>query len=50
MRDLIYLLVLFGFFAVAVGVLRLCEAIIGPDEITPVGADVTAPTELVDAP
>jgi hypothetical protein len=32
MRDVIYLLVLVGFFVVAAGVVRLCESVIGPDD------------------
>lgn len=31
MSDLIYLAVIVGFFAVAFGLLRACEHIIGPD-------------------
>lgn len=31
MSDLIYLAIIVGFFAAAVGLLRACEAIIGPD-------------------
>ena len=35
MSDLIYLAVVVGFFAVAFGLLRACEHIIGPDTTTP---------------
>jgi hypothetical protein len=31
MSDLIYLAVIVGFFALAVGLVRACEHIIGPD-------------------
>lgn len=34
MSDLIYLAVIVGFFAVAFGLLRACEHIIGPDTTT----------------
>lgn len=40
MSDLIYLAVIVGFFAVAVGLLRACEHIIGPD---PVSSTTEAP-------
>lgn len=32
MSDLIYLAVIVGFFALAVGLVRACEHIIGPDQ------------------
>ncbi len=34
MSDLIYLAIIVGFFAAAVGLLRACERIIGPDAPT----------------
>lgn len=34
MSDLIYLAVIVGFFALAVGLLRACEHIVGPDPVT----------------
>ena len=33
MSDLIYLLVIVGFFALAAGLVRACEHIIGPDPV-----------------
>ena len=33
MSDLIFLAVIVGFFALAVGLLRACEHIIGPDPV-----------------
>jgi len=34
MSDLIFLAIIVGFFAVAFGLLRACERIIGPDPVT----------------
>ena len=34
MSDLIFLAIVVAFFAVAVGLMRACESIIGPDEPT----------------
>ena len=34
MSDLIFLATIVGFFAVAFGLLRACERIIGPDPVT----------------
>lgn len=45
MSDLIFLAVIAGFFALAVGLLRACEHIIGPD---PVPAASTASSSAVD--
>jgi hypothetical protein len=49
MRDLIFLLVFAAFFAIAVGVLRLCERIIGPDDAATDGSETAPAAELVDA-
>ena len=38
MSDVIFLLVVVGFFALAVGLLRACERIIGPDAPVSVAA------------
>lgn len=35
MSDLIYLAIIVGFFAVAFGLVRACEHIIGPDIASP---------------
>ena len=45
MRDVIYLLVMIGFFAVAAGLVGLCERVIGHDEPT-----TTTPSVTVGAP
>lgn len=47
MSDLIFLATIVGFFAVAFGLLRACERIIGPDPV----ASGAAPSEadLVEA-
>ena len=42
MSDLIYLAVVVGFFAVAFGLLRACEHIIGPDTTAPAADTSTA--------
>lgn len=42
MSDLIYLAVVVGFFAVAFGLLRACEHIIGPDTTAPAADTPTA--------
>ena len=44
MSDLIFLAVIVGFFALAVGLLRACEHIIGPD---PVPAASTTSSRVV---
>lgn len=41
MSDLIYLAVIVGFFALAFGLLRACEHIIGPD--APASSSTSAP-------
>lgn len=51
MSDLIFLAVIAGFFAAAVGLLRACEHIIGPDPVptsteTPPAAASDAPVEV----
>lgn len=48
MSDLIYLAVIVGFFALAFGLLRACERIIGPDApatTSPGAAAPAAPSE-----
>ena len=42
MSDLIYLAVIVGFFALAFGLLRACERIIGPDTTRPSAAEAPA--------
>ena len=49
MSDVIYLLVLIGFFALAAGVVRLCESVIGPDDPSPDGTTTAANTAETDA-
>ena len=44
MSDLIYLAIIVGFFAVAFGLLRACERIIGPDPVPTTGADAAPAT------
>jgi hypothetical protein len=52
MSDLIYLAVIVGFFAVAFGLVRACEYIIGPDTTAPAtdtstaGASAPSPVEV----
>jgi hypothetical protein len=48
MSDLIYLAVIVGFFAVAFGLLRACEHIIGPDTTSAAAAPAPA-AEPVEA-
>ena len=43
MRDVIYLLVIVGFFAMAAGVVRLCERVIGHDDSQPAPASAPEP-------
>jgi hypothetical protein len=43
MSDLIYLLVIVGFFALAAGLVRACEHIIGPDAV-PASSSTTSST------
>jgi hypothetical protein len=47
MSDLIFLAAIVGFFAVAYGLLRACERIIGPDTVQG-GAE--GPAERADTP
>jgi hypothetical protein len=47
MSDLIYVAVTVGFFAVAFGLLRACERIIGPDT-TSASAPSTSESEPVE--
>ncbi|HWJ64497.1 MAG TPA: hypothetical protein VNS19_21170 [Acidimicrobiales bacterium] len=42
MSDLIFLAVVAGFFALAVGLLRACEHIVGPDPAASTTASTTA--------
>jgi len=47
MADVIYLLVIVAFFALAGLFVKACEAIIGPDEqVVPAAADTTEPEPL----
>ena len=53
MSDLIYLAVIVGFFALAFGLLRACEHIIGPnttpatDSVAPADESATEPVEVI---
>ena len=49
MRDVIFLLVFVGFFTAVVGVLRLCERIIGPDEAVAGVSEAAPAADLADA-
>ena len=44
MSDLIFLAIIVGFFAVAFGLLRACERIIGPDPAPTAGIDASPAT------
>ena len=47
MADLVYLLIMVSFFAVAALFVKACEAIIGPDEFAvPAGVDESEPEPL----
>jgi hypothetical protein len=46
-RDLVYVAVMLAFFAVAVGLVRLCERIVGGAEV--VAVDVPTTTEPTEA-
>ena len=47
MADVVYLLVIVSFFALAAVFVKACEAIIGPDEqAVPAGTGATAPESL----
>jgi len=45
MSDLIFLAVVAGFFALAVGLLRACEHIVGPDPAVSTATTPSATTE-----
>ena len=49
MSDLIYVAVIVGFFAVAFGLLRACEHIIGPDTASAAPATPATEREEVSA-
>ena len=44
MSDLIYVALVVAFFAVAAGLVRACEAVIGPDEPTRTEPTASEPT------
>ena len=47
MADVLYLLIIVGFFALAAVFVKACEAIIGPDELAvPAGAGEAEPEPL----
>ena len=50
MSDLIYLAVIVGFFAVAFGLLRACEHIIGPDTAAAAPSGTGTPADATTAP
>lgn len=52
MADLLYVLVIIGFFALMVGFVHLCERIVGTDDAvgTPVDAASTDTTVLEEVP
>ena len=45
MADVLFVLILFGFFALSVGLVRLCERIVGGGDVTLVDASPEAPVE-----
>jgi hypothetical protein len=49
MRDVVFLVIVIGFFAVAVAYVRACAAVVGEAPVTEVAADADEPTGASEA-